>query len=65
MMRALEQAYEHFNVSRAHSPAMNRAIETNAMRPVIDQVFPFSDAVAAFRYYEAGEKFGKVVIQGA
>ncbi|MDE2065134.1 MAG: zinc-binding dehydrogenase [Bradyrhizobium sp.] len=24
--------------------------------------FPFSDAVAAFRYYEAGRAFGKVVV---
>jgi NADPH:quinone reductase-like Zn-dependent oxidoreductase len=32
------------------------------MRPVIDRVFPFADAVSAFRYFEAGNRFGKVVI---
>jgi len=27
--------------------------------PVIDSIFPFADALAAFRYYEAGRYFGK------
>jgi hypothetical protein len=29
---------------------MNRAIEGNDMRPVIDNVFSWTDAVAAIRY---------------
>jgi NADPH:quinone reductase-like Zn-dependent oxidoreductase len=48
--------------SRAQFAAMNRAIEVNGLRPVIDRVFPFDDAVAAYRYYEDAQPFGKVVI---
>jgi NADPH:quinone reductase-like Zn-dependent oxidoreductase len=47
---------------RAHFKAMNRAIAVNQLKPVIDRVFPFSEAPAAFRYYETGKAFGKVVI---
>jgi NADPH:quinone reductase-like Zn-dependent oxidoreductase len=49
--------------SRAQFVAMNRAIELHKLRPVIDRVFPFGETVDAFRYYEAGRTFGKVVIQ--
>jgi NADPH:quinone reductase-like Zn-dependent oxidoreductase len=48
--------------SRAQFMAMNRAIAANRMKPVIDRVFPFEEAPAAFRYYEANRPFGKVVI---
>jgi NADPH:quinone reductase-like Zn-dependent oxidoreductase len=48
--------------SRAQFIAMNRAIAVNQMRPVIDRVFPFDEAPAAFRYFEAHRPFGKVVI---
>ena len=48
--------------SRAQFIAMNRAIAVSGMHPAIDSVFPFADAVSAFRYYEAGKSFGKVVI---
>jgi NADPH:quinone reductase-like Zn-dependent oxidoreductase len=48
--------------SRAHFVAMNDAIAVNQLRPVIDRAFPFDDAVAAYRYYESGQAFGKVVI---
>jgi NADPH:quinone reductase-like Zn-dependent oxidoreductase len=48
--------------SRAQFIAMNRAIDLHRLKPVIDRVFPFGDAVEAFRYYEAGRCFGKVVI---
>jgi NADPH:quinone reductase-like Zn-dependent oxidoreductase len=48
--------------SRAQFLAMNRAIATHELRPVIDRVFPFEEAVAAFRYYAQGQSFGKVVI---
>jgi NADPH:quinone reductase-like Zn-dependent oxidoreductase len=41
---------------------MNRAIETNRIRPIIDKVFPFSDAVGAFRHQESGHFIGKVVV---
>ncbi|HLZ63121.1 MAG TPA: NAD(P)-dependent alcohol dehydrogenase [Ktedonosporobacter sp.] len=48
--------------NRGHFLAMNRAITVNQLRPAIDRVFPFEDALAAHRYYEAGQCFGKVVI---
>jgi NADPH:quinone reductase-like Zn-dependent oxidoreductase len=42
---------------------MNRAIEANNMRPVIDKVFPWRDAVAAIRYIQEGKHFGKIVLK--
>jgi NADPH:quinone reductase-like Zn-dependent oxidoreductase len=48
--------------SRAQFRQMTRAIAAHHLAPVIDRVFPFSDAVAAFRYYAAGKYFGKIVI---
>ena len=32
------------------------------LRPVIDRTFPFADAKAAYRHFEGGNHFGKVVI---
>jgi NADPH:quinone reductase-like Zn-dependent oxidoreductase len=48
--------------SRSQLSAMCRAIALHRLRPVIDRVFPFDDAPAAFAYYAAGHQFGKVVI---
>jgi NADPH:quinone reductase-like Zn-dependent oxidoreductase len=48
--------------SRAQFNSMNRAVAMHRLRPVIDRVFPFREAVEAFRYYEAGSYFGKIVI---
>ena len=48
--------------SRAQFLAMNRAITVNRLKPVIDRVFPFDDAQAAYRYYEEAHPFGKVII---
>ncbi len=48
--------------SRAQFIAMNRAITVNRLKPIIDRVFPFDDARAAYRYYEDGQSFGKVII---
>jgi NADPH:quinone reductase-like Zn-dependent oxidoreductase len=48
--------------NRAHFTAMNRALLASRMKPVIDRVFPFADTVSAFRYFEAGNHFGKVII---
>jgi len=42
--------------------AMNRAISQHQLKPVIDRVFPFAEAPAAYRYQESGAHFGKVVI---
>jgi NADPH:quinone reductase-like Zn-dependent oxidoreductase len=49
--------------SRDMFEAMNRAIALNGLRPIIDRVFPFSDAAAAFRHMEAAAHFGKIVIR--
>lgn len=42
--------------------AMNRAIAQHKLKPVVDRVFPFSEAPAAYGYQESGAHFGKVVI---
>jgi NADPH:quinone reductase-like Zn-dependent oxidoreductase len=42
--------------------AMNRAIEANALKPVIDKVFAFADAPAAYQHMASGAHFGKIVI---
>ena len=49
--------------NRDHFEAMNRAIAANALRPVIDRVFDFGDAQAAFEYFAAARQVGKVVIR--
>lgn len=49
--------------SKASFEAMNRAIENNNLKPVIDRTFPFSAFKEAFHYVAGGHHFGKVVIQ--
>ncbi len=51
--------------SRAMFEAMNRAIEVAGLRPVIDRVFPFDEAIGALKHLESGAHFGKVVIRVA
>jgi NADPH:quinone reductase-like Zn-dependent oxidoreductase len=48
--------------SREMFEAMNRAISLHKLRPVVDRVFPFANAVEAYRHMESGAHFGKVVI---
>ena len=48
--------------SRAMFEAMNRAIEANQLRPVIDKTVSFAEAGEALRYMESGSHFGKIVI---
>ena len=48
--------------SRRMFEAMNRAVETAALHPVVDRVFRFEQAVEAMKYMESGAHFGKVVI---
>jgi NADPH:quinone reductase-like Zn-dependent oxidoreductase len=43
--------------------AMNRAIEANAIKPVIDKVFAFAEAQEAYRHMASGVHFGKIVIR--
>ncbi len=48
--------------SREMFEAMNRAIASHGLRPVIDKTFPFADAKAAYRHLESQAHMGKVVI---
>jgi NADPH:quinone reductase-like Zn-dependent oxidoreductase len=52
-----------FAGNRTQFVEMNRAITVNRLRPLIARVFPFTDILAAFRYFESGRNFGKVVIK--
>jgi NADPH:quinone reductase-like Zn-dependent oxidoreductase len=45
--------------------AMNRAIEFESLKPVIDKVFAFNDAHAAYRHMATGAHFGKIVVRVA
>jgi NADPH:quinone reductase-like Zn-dependent oxidoreductase len=45
--------------------AMNRAIATNKIRPVVDKVFGFDDVRAAYQHMASGAHFGKIVIRVA
>jgi NADPH:quinone reductase-like Zn-dependent oxidoreductase len=49
--------------SREMFEAMNRTIALHQLRPVVDRVFPFAEAVEALRYLESGAHFGKIVIR--
>lgn len=44
---------------------LNRFLETHDIRPVIDRVFSFEDAPAAYEHLRSGAHFGKVVIRVA
>jgi NADPH:quinone reductase-like Zn-dependent oxidoreductase len=48
--------------SRAQLAALVHAVGTHRIRPVLDRVFPFDDAPAAFHHYLGGTALGKVVI---
>ena len=42
---------------------MNRAIELNNLKPVIDKVFEFNETQEALKYMESGAHFGKIVVK--
>jgi NADPH:quinone reductase-like Zn-dependent oxidoreductase len=42
---------------------MNRAIDLHELKPVIDRVFDFEDARAAFHHMQAAGHFGKIVVR--
>lgn len=48
--------------SRDHFQAMNRALATWELHPVIDSTFAFDDVRAAYRHLQSGAHVGKVVI---
>jgi len=49
--------------SRARFEAMNRAITTHGLKPVVDSTFELEHAADAFRRLEHGQHFGKIVIK--
>ncbi len=48
--------------SRTMFENMNRAIEANHLKPVIDRVFAFEEVREALRYMESAAHFGKIVV---
>jgi len=49
--------------SRADFEALNAFIDAHHVKPVIDKVYEFQDAAAAFEALDKGESFGKTVIR--
>jgi len=45
--------------------AMGRAMAASGIKPVIDKIFPFDEAQAAYRHMASGAHFGKIVIRVA
>ncbi len=63
LMRKGASLHGIFVGSRANFEAMNAAIDVNGIKPVIDRVFPFAEAPAAYSHLKSGSHFGKVVIR--
>jgi len=51
--------------SRDMFEAMTRALELHRIKPVVDMVFAWTDARSAFEAMQAGEHFGKIVLDFA
>ena len=49
--------------SREMFEHLNAAISVAQLKPVIDRVFAFEEAVDALRYMETGSHFGKIVLR--
>jgi NADPH:quinone reductase-like Zn-dependent oxidoreductase len=49
--------------SRVMHEELARCVTANRIQPVVDRVFPFAEAPAAYREFEAGRHFGKVGIR--
>ncbi len=48
--------------SRAMFERMNAAISATKLKPVIDRIFPFTEARAAIEHMQRGSHFGKIVL---
>jgi NADPH:quinone reductase-like Zn-dependent oxidoreductase len=48
--------------SKTDFEELNRAVARAGLRPVIDRVFPFAEAEAAYRWLAEGRHLGKVVV---
>jgi NADPH:quinone reductase-like Zn-dependent oxidoreductase len=64
-LRGLVTIRRLFVGSRSNFEAMNRAIALHRLRPVIDRVFAFGEAVQAYEHFAAKRHVGKVVIADA
>ena len=49
--------------NRTQQQDMIKAIDTNGMHPVVDQVFPLESIVEAFKYQETNQHFGKICLE--
>ncbi|HEX8265652.1 MAG TPA: NAD(P)-dependent alcohol dehydrogenase [Pyrinomonadaceae bacterium] len=49
--------------SREMFEEMNRFIEENQIKPVVDRTFAFGEIQAALKYLESGQHFGKITIE--
>ncbi|HEY8572558.1 NAD(P)-dependent alcohol dehydrogenase [Phenylobacterium sp.] len=49
--------------SRDMFESMCRALELHRIKPVVDKVYPWTEARAAFEAMRAGEHFGKIVLE--
>lgn len=49
--------------SRESFDHMNRAIALHKMHPVVDRIFPWTEARAALEYMREGKHFGKIVLK--
>ncbi|MCA0045471.1 NAD(P)-dependent alcohol dehydrogenase [Mesorhizobium sp. B283B1A] len=63
--RSLATISRLFVGSRTNLEAMLRAVSQHGLRPVIDKSFAFAEAGDAYRYFQQGDVFGKVTIDGA
>jgi len=63
--RSLATISRLFVGNRTNLEAMLRAVGAHRMSPVVDRVFPFTEAREAYRYFQQGDVFGKVVIDGS
>ena len=63
--RSLATISRLFVGNRTNLEAMLRAVAQHRLKPVIDKVFHFAEAGNAYRYFQQGNVFGKVVIAGA
>ena len=48
--------------SRAMFESLNRAMAQHKLNPVIDRVFPFAEAIAAYEHLQSAKHFGKIAI---
>jgi NADPH:quinone reductase-like Zn-dependent oxidoreductase len=64
-MNSLATISRQFVGSRTDLEMMVQAIESHRLQPIIDRVFPFSEAREAYAYAKAGNLLGKVVTKGA